>query len=307
MKSSVLAQFQNQSLIEFKSSQVHHPHFKAVFRIFEKALCFSGLDEFESVAISGATGVGKSTVCRAFRDKLQKQVPGNSDEMPVLYLTAKTITTEKGFYSSLLFELGAVSPSKGTAEHMRIRLSRILRERGVIMIILDEFQDLFECKTGQSALKTATFYKGFMKEMRIPVVISGTEVVADLLKMDRQFQRLYNLCELPMFSMKNNNAVDYFSKFVTELMKKSPLRLEFEFKTIELRRLFLATEGSIAMIKKLTTEAIFVAQRADQDSLDLYSFCRAFQLYFVQRHQEIGLNPFSADADKLNRLFRKSV
>ncbi|MEZ8742737.1 TniB family NTP-binding protein [Photobacterium swingsii] len=305
MKSSILGQFQNPTLIDFKSSYVYHPHFKRVLKAFEKALCFSCSDEFESVAVSGATGVGKSTVCRAFEEKLQAMLPANSDEKPVINITAKTFTTAKGFYSSLLFELGAVNSTSGTTEDMRKRLVKLFHEKGVIMIILDEFQDLFECKSTQSALLTANFYKGFMKEMKIPVVISGTEVVAELLKINRQFQRLYNLYELPGFNMRSHQAIEYFSKFVAELMKNAPLPLAFEFKGVALKRLYLATEGSLALIKKLATEAIYVALENGQEELDLYAFAQAFKRYFIQRQEEIGLNPFEEDRIKVNRVFQK--
>lgn len=307
MKSSILEQYRDQSLIDFKSSCVQHPHFKAAIAFLKKALCFSGDHEFESVAITGPTGVGKSTVCRVFKQQLQSQIPSNSDELPVIYITTKTITTPKSFYSNLLHELGALKPDFGTADLMRTRLKTLLVERGVIVIILDEFQDLFECKATTEAVRTANFYKGFMKEMKIPIVISGTEEVANLFKINRQFRRLYNVYELPNLNMNSPQSSEYFRIFIQHLMKNCPMHVAVEFRGIDLERLYLATEGSIAMVKKLATEALLVAKENEAEALELSAFSSAFSTYFRYRYKEIGINPFNAKKPEIKALMRRAV
>ncbi|WP_299021902.1 TniB family NTP-binding protein [uncultured Photobacterium sp.] len=306
-KSSVLANYRNDVQLGFKATKVEHPHYKLAKECLVKAIGFSGTDEFESVAISGPTGVGKSTLCRAFRDEVNGQVPPNSDELPVVVITAKNITTHKSFFSALLYELGDINPTKGTSEEMRIRLRVLLKGRGVLMIIIDEFQDLFEEVSGPKAMKTASFYKGFMKETQIPVVIAGTESVEYVLQVDGQFQRLYNLYRLPSFSIDTQQGTEYYQYFVEKLMKRSPLPSSVTFEGKMLERLFLATNGSMALLKKLITEAIHVAQKRDCMELTKVVFAEAFSSYFGLRETQLGINPFLATTQQLNIKLKRGV
>lgn len=305
--SSVLANYRNDVQLVFKSTKVEHPHYKLAKECLVKAIGFSGTDEFESVAISGPTGVGKSTLCRAFRDEVNGQVLPNSDELPVIVITAKVVTTPKSFLSALLYELGDIEPTKGTTEEMRVRLRVLLKGRSVLMIIIDEFQDLFEEATGPHAMRTASFYKGFMKETQIPVVISGTESVEHLLQVDGQFRRLYNLYRLPSFSIDTQQETEYYTFFVDKLMQRSPLPSQVNFEGKMLERLFLATDGSMALLKKLITEAIHVAQKRESNALTKAVFTEAFSSYFRLREMQLGFNPFLATTQQLNRKLKRGV
>ncbi|PSW18673.1 hypothetical protein C9I94_24410 [Photobacterium swingsii] len=307
MKSSVLAKYRNDVQLGFKATKVEHPHYKLAKECLVKAIGFSGTDDFESVAISGPTGVGKSTLCRAFRDEVNSQVPLNSDELPVVVITAKNVTTPKSFFSALLYELGDIEPTKGTSEDMRIRLRILMQGRGVLMIIIDEFQDLFEGYTGEKAFKTAMFYKGFMKETLIPIVIAGTESVEHVLQVDGQFHRLYNLYRIPSFSIDTQQDTEYYKYFVDKLMKRSPLPSSVVFEGKMLERLFLATSGSMALLKKLITEAIHVAQKRDCTELSKEIFADAFSSYFKLRETQLGFNPFLATSQQLNKKLMRGV
>ncbi|MBY5946011.1 ATP-binding protein [Photobacterium rosenbergii] len=307
MKSSVLAKYRNDVQLGFKATKVEHPHYKLAKECLVKAIGFSGTEQFESVAISGPTGVGKSTLCRAFRDEVNSLVPPNSDELPVIVITAKVVTTPKSFFSALLHELGDIEPTKGTTEDMRIRLRILLEGRGVLMIIIDEFQDLFQEYTGDKAFKTAMFYKGFMKETLIPVVIAGTESVEHVLQVEDQFHRLYNLYRLPGFSIDTQQETEYYQYFVNKLMKRSPVPSSVSFEGKMLERLFLATNGSMALLKKLVTEAIHVAQKRNCMELTKESFADAFSSYFKLRETQLGINPFLATNQQLNRKLKRGV
>ncbi|WP_157980952.1 TniB family NTP-binding protein [Aliidiomarina shirensis] len=141
-----------------------------------------------AMSLIAREGAGKTHFALKKQEQFSKYVIdyGDYTTMPVLITRAPKQSTVRTFVERILYELGDIKPSHGSADEKEKRLLALLRKREVKLIVIDEIHD-FLPKTSRGRPSTAlAWLKGFMDETLIPILFMGTERAGLLHVIDKE-------------------------------------------------------------------------------------------------------------------------
>ncbi len=105
--------------------------------------------------LSGCTGVGKTTIYRTYASKYPRYVTCDRTVIPICAVTIPAPATVKAVVSKLLWQLGDPAYDKGSIGKQTIRLIGLIKDCGVQLLILDEFQHFID-RDSAKVLKTVS-------------------------------------------------------------------------------------------------------------------------------------------------------
>ena len=140
-----------------------------------------------NLSIIGKPHSGKTALLKKFVSENTPAVDPSkfSTDSPILMIDAPPSPSETRLYSALLSKLGMSGPATERVESKQERLSSLLDDLNVRMIIIDEFnRSLKGGGTGLGALMSAI--RDIGNTHKITFVLAGTEDVHSLLATDQQ-------------------------------------------------------------------------------------------------------------------------
>lgn len=252
--------------------------------------------------ITGFTGSGKSTVKREYEARFPQTSERDITRIPVLCVDTPTAPTAKNLAETILIAVGAPMSHRGSAEEKTQRIYHLFKLCGVELLIIDEFQQIFEHCTRNELNRVTDWLKNMLNNAGIPVVLIGLPHSDQVLRLNVQLARRFSsrYCLRP-FSLNSEEEIQEFRGMLNAIEKSLPLPSitlsDFEMA----QRFYYATYGLIDFIGKIIDGAVLLAYQRGYERLDENVFADAFEEE-VWREVPTERNPFLAKPEHLRPL-----
>lgn len=280
---------------------VLYPRFKEILAAIDDSHQFSNLkDEPECLFLKGETGAGKTTILKSYAQNYPRYQTQDSTIIPVLEVTIPSPATVKSVVTKLLWELGDPAYDKGTISNQTIRLIGLMRDCGVSLVFLDEFQHFIDRDSAKVLKTVSDWLKDLILDTKVPVVLIGLPEAETVFQFNPQLSRRFaNRQNLSPFSWSDSGRE--FRTFLHAVESQLPLIEESALACEETAlRFYYAADGIVAYVMKLIRYGTYLALKHGQEKLDLNVLALAFEKY-VKADKPYKKNPF-IDSDFLNEV-----
>ncbi|PMB27369.1 TniB family NTP-binding protein [Fischerella thermalis] len=280
---------------------VLYPRFKEILAAIDDCHHFSNLkDEPECLFLKGETGAGKTTILKSYARNYPRYQTPDGTIVPVLEVTIPSPATVKSVVTKLLWQLGDPAYDKGTISNQTIRLIGLMKDCGVSLVFLDEFQHFIDRDSAKVLKTVSDWLKDLILDTKVPVVLIGLPEAETVFQFNPQLSRRFaNRHNLSPFSWEDSGRE--FRTFLHAVESQLPLIEESALAYEEMAlRFYYASDGIVAYVMKLIRYGTHLALKYGQKKLDLNVLANAFEKY-VKADKPYKKNPF-IDSDFLNEV-----
>lgn len=236
--------------------------------------------EAHGIALSGASGTGKSAATAHLLSKMQAYLAGSSlPDATLISLRVPSPATLKFVGQTVLRALGYNLTAERQAWYIWDLVRHQLRERKVLFLHLDEAQDLSARGTRHELDAVASMLKTLMTDADWPVgiLLSGTEELENILNHDPQLARRMDTVHFAPLSPVLN-APDV-ARLIAGYARRADLSLSGEITDITLsERLIHAAAFQFGLVIEMIIASIEVAFLEGSSSLEWRHFTAAYTL-----------------------------
>ena len=245
--------------------------------------------ELQCMLVTGDTGSGKSYLIKEYKQKLQKD--DDRFSMTVLVSRIPSKPSLDSTIIQLLKDLGHFGSTyrKGISSDQSLTesLIRCLRNQQTELIIINEFQELVEFKSGKALSEIANRLKYISEEAQIPIVLVGMPWTKKIASEPQWASRLIIQRELHYFKLSENS--ESFISFVKGLMKRMPVNFSNEvFSKAVILALFSVSRGQLRILKQFVNESVKLVMLENKSLLTPDTFISVFSLWYPEQ-----INPFT--------------
>ncbi len=258
-----------------------YPRFKEILTAIDDCHHLSNLkDEPECLFLKGATGAGKTTLIKSYEQDYPKRETSDGTIVPVLSVTIPTPATVKSFVSKLLWELGDPAYDKGTTSSQTIRLIGLMKDCGVELVFLDEFQHFIDRDSAKVLKTVSDWLKNLILDTKVPMILIGLPEAETVFQfnpqLSRRFATRYNLSP---FDWSADGGME-FRTFLHAVETQLPLMEKSNLASEEMAlRFYYASDGIVAYVMKLIRYGTLMTLKQGQEKLDLNVLANAFDKY----------------------------
>ncbi|MBO1519394.1 TniB family NTP-binding protein [Oceanisphaera pacifica] len=255
--------------------------------------------EQQCMLITGDTGCGKSLLVKNYQRQFSgvEEMCGGYPYRPLLISRIPSKPTLSATIIELLKDLGQASSiyRKGRSSDLSLTeaLIKCLVRCKTELIIIDEFQELVEFKSGEKRSEIANRLKLISEKARVPIVLVGMPWAEKITEDPQWASRLMTRRLLPYFKLSEDP--ENFIRFLMGLAKKMPFtelpKLEKQHTVFAL---FSACGGCLRTLKHLLDEAVKQALLADAQTLTSEHLSKSFSLF-----EPTKVNPFLQKLEEL--------
>ncbi|WP_171720926.1 TniB family NTP-binding protein [Paenibacillus phytohabitans] len=283
------------------SIRVIYPRFKETMDLIEEVHQTSLYSPNPaSLLITGETGSGKTTLFKTYIEQhskvSSKVVEGiqcstkNILHISIPYPVRYTILTER-----LLTELGDPYPNKGTVAQKDKRLTTLIKQNQVQLVMLDEFQHFVDRDRRKVMLGVSDWFKSLMNETNIPFILFGLDSSNEVLDVNPQLSRRVNRKEITPFGYGSSGEKNEFQRLMFEIDKQVAKVFESTSDLADetcCERFMYATNGAMNSIMSLVRQGAKNALAREAERIELVDLARAYEkVTYVNRGK--SLNPFA--------------
>lgn len=227
------------------------------------------------MTLLGAAGAGKSFLIEC----LQQNPMGWPFLRPnaVLCASLKQEPTVAQIQADLLAQFNYLISPRATRQTNKSQfdlLTAAVRERGIQLVALDEYQHVFLSSKRDVRAAVVDWTKRFMTATSLPVLLSGTEMLRSIEKADPQLStRVSAVYHLPEFQ----NDTDWIG--VLTAIASSSSEIDLSLISKKHTSIFRATGGVFRSLKGLLMEAAMVAVDAGAVSVTMEHLALAYERY----------------------------
>lgn len=234
--------------------------------------------EPECLLVTGPTGAGKTTLATLYAARHPRRIGDGGVEAPVLIASIPVPATAKSLVTRLLVALGDPLAERGTTVGQTVRLVRLVRECGVELIILDEFQHFIDRDSNHVLSTVANWLKDVLNETNVPLVLMGLPYSDVILRSNEQLERRFGRrASLDPFGWETADDRTEFRTLLTHLDRALPLDRTSHLGDAEIAyRIFCATGGVLGFVMKLVRRAMALAVGRSREALDLALLAEAY-------------------------------
>lgn len=261
----------------------------------------NGETEPECMLVVGDTGSGKTTLI----DKYLSENPRTENEsgsiIPILFTTLPPNATPITASEKLLSDLGdpfAFQQRKDPVE-LAERVTFLLHQCQVELIILDEFQHMIDRKQKAVLHSAADWLKILILDSKIPVALFGMPYSTVIIDANSQLNGRFELQHhLEPFRVKDNRHLVRYKTFLELLDESLPFTESSNLSSKELMmRIYAFSKGNMRRIRKLINRAAKYALEDNALRIELHHFEKAAPK--VSRNACERFNPFTVSLSKL--------
>ncbi len=271
---------------------VLYPRFKEILDSIDDCHHLSNLkDEPECLFLQGETGAGKTTILKSYSQNYPRYQTPDGTIVPILEVTIPSPATVKSVVTKLLWELGDPAYDKGTTSNQTIRLIGLMKDCGVSLVFLDEFQHFIDRDSAKVLKTVSDWLKNLILDTKVPVVLIGLPEAETVFQFNSQLSRRFaNRHNLNPFSWKDSGRE--FRTFLHAVESQLPLMEESNLACEEMAlRFYYASDGIVAYVMKLIRYGTHLVLKRGQEKLDLNVLASAFEKY-VKADKPHKKNPF---------------
>jgi energy-coupling factor transporter ATP-binding protein EcfA2 len=280
---------------------ISYPRFKEILSAINDCHHFSDLkDEPECLFLKGETGAGKTTIFKSYATDYPRRETESGSVVPLLSVTIPSPATVKSLVSKLLWELGDPAYDKGTTSNQTIRLIGLMKDCGVSLVFLDEFQHFIDRDSAKVLKTVSDWLKDLILDTKVPMVLIGLPEAETVFKFNSQLSRRFaNRHNLSPFSWSDDSGIE-FRTFLHAVESQLPLMDSSNLAESEMAlRFYYASDGIVGYLMKLIRYGTHLALKQSQEKLDFPVLARAFEKHVLadKPHKK---NPFITDDFRLD-------
>lgn len=256
-------------LLRFEEENIPFPPFMLALNAIEEQLAtYRQTGLAQHLLVLGESGTGKSTLCRLLVERNPRQVLAERDVVPVLSVSVPAGATITNVASEILAALGDPHPSAGTVAVKTRRVLVLCRSCGVELVLFDEAQHLHDRGQIATHYLVGDWIKRLIDDLAIPSVFLGLPRLQRLLTVNEQLRRRFS--RRVMLALGQNPEVAIESECLQlfiSLVACFPIPIDYgDYGSGELgQRLYCASDGRVAYIKKLLQSVLTQAHTAKLD------------------------------------------
>lgn len=243
--------------------------------------------------ITGASGVGKTTILEQYLDIFPRVQAQHKTTIPVLHVVTPASPTVKSMAEAILLALCDPMARRGSAEEKTFRIYQLLKACEVELLLIDEFQHFYYAHSVIEFRRIADWLKNLISVSGIAVVLFGLPESEVVVYSNEQLARRFS-SKQRLTSFKLNNEKDFieFRAVLKGFQQKLPFSVEESLFEANLARRFLvASNGLLDYLRKVLEGAVVIAGQAHLQQLDMSIYAAAFRRY-VWPEVPDKLNPF---------------
>jgi hypothetical protein len=224
---------------------IAHERIHAIFKYVDYLMFRPPRTRTAGLIIVGAPGAGKTELLEQLRDRYPR-VPasrGTIAKQRALLFSMCGVREARGLYIRMLAAWGLPNAAGYSSREREQLVLMTARACGLMLLLVDEIQDVLNGTRFQQR-STLESLRYLMNELRIVVVLAGSEEAEIAIKLDEHLSARLGLRHLPRWE-----ADDYLANFLAVMESSLPLRLPSR----------LHADGTMKLIVKLTagqTDAI---------------------------------------------------
>jgi energy-coupling factor transporter ATP-binding protein EcfA2 len=256
--------------------------------------------EPECLLITGVQGAGKTTLCKAYARRYPRVQTREGRIIPVLSTFVPSITTKKSLPTRLLQALGDGAADRGTSVTQTLRIIKLVRDCGVELIILDEFQHFIDSDSNSVLVNISDWLKDLINETEKPVALVGMPHSEIVLAANPQLERRFAMREsLEPFGWGAPAKEREFKLFLQHLDRNLPLLERGNFADHEVAfRIYCATGGLIGYVMKLVRRAAILAIERREEHVGVELLAESYDERLASRMPR-RVNPFRVALEEL--------
>tara|TARA_R110002167_G_C12705114_1_gene654264 strand:- start:2048 stop:3019 length:972 start_codon:yes stop_codon:yes gene_type:complete len=293
-------------VIEFESNICWHEDFQSAYDSIEKLISYQGRKS-KAKLLKAPPGAGKTLLANTVVEKLTSIDEDTGAKVKhAICINVALYNSPSQLLSAILVELNDINPYKGTQDQKAKTVIRLFKEKGIVILVVDEFHDILPKSRILPTSKIYRFLKGFMDSCGVPFLLLGTEDSERFLEVDKQIStRFLPTEELYAFNCLSEYNSIHFALIIESLLEKFPREInclkltqvdtdEDGIEKVRLKeshnmlyRFNLATSGLMRVIVNLLSECIEIT--APDEIVDKKVLEKAFDNVV---HTTYSFNPF---------------
>ena len=216
--------------------------------------------------------------------------------VPVLSIVVPSRPTVKSLAELLLIALGATDWEKGTENAKTARLAKLMKQCGVLVLMLDEFHHFYDKSSHRVQHHVADWLKNMVGETKVALVVSGLPSLQAVIDQNEQLAgRFVSPVRMPRFDWAVDSDRSEWLAILGAFAEG--LGSEFDLPALDsddlALRMYCATGGLMGYLTKTLRQAVWNAVDADSRVISLGDLELAHKQAIWSRERLAHLpNPF---------------
>lgn len=259
-------------LKNFDEQYIPFPPFVAAMTAIEANLqMFRETGVATHMLVTGEAGTGKSSLCRWLAHQHPRRVLPERDVVELLITAIPPAASISSIASTMLQSLGDPHANAGTVSQKTQRVITLSRGCGVEMLLFDETQHLQDRGATKTHYMVGDWLKHLIDELAVPSVLLGLPRLENVLQVNDQLRRRFSSRRRLAVGQSDTDSIEteclqlYLS--LTSLIDIPVLSHPYSAQEMGVR-LYYASDGRVAYIKKLLFAALRWALEQDLDVID---------------------------------------
>ena len=267
-------------LREFDEQYIPFPPFVAAKNAIEANLkMFRETGIAKHMLVTGEAGTGKSTLCQWLAHQHPVEHLQDRNKVTALVATIPPAATVPGVIDAMLNALGDPWHQIGTITAKTFRLVTLCRECGVELMLFDEAQHLHDRGDTRTHYMVGDWLKHLIDEIGVPTCLIGLPRVEQILQINDQLRRRFSRRMCLALGQSDTDSVETEClQLFTSLVSFFSIPISSSlYSPQEMgRRLYYASDGRVAYVKKLLAAALHHALENDIEAIDAAILEKAF-------------------------------
>lgn len=260
------------------------PHAAFEHAVQRVAQCFEyaqGSSEPVCIAVLGESRTGKSRVLEECRSLHPRHRTPEGLIVPILQVTTPSKPTVKGLAELMLHAIGDPAALSGTENRKTLRLHKLMRACSTRMIMIDEFQHVYDKGSNRIMHHVADWLKILVDETRVALVVSGIPSCRAVLDQNTQLAgRFLAPAIMPRLDWNNNSdRAEYIA--ILGAFHESLSIAGFDLPPLNgdemAFRCYCGTGGLIGLLAKFLRQAVWNALDDGTSIMTVSDLARAHQ------------------------------
>ena len=245
---------------ERRSEYIDRPlwiHYPRAVRLLERMHEYMKMPKrarMRNIMVIGESNMGKTSILERFVEMNPRS--GYTDEtgmrrarVPVIMAQAPATADARGLFTAILDRFWTSFRPTDPVLKLRNHTVRLMREHETEMLVIDEIHNLIETSTVQQR-RVLNELKVLGNELRIPIVVAGTDSAATILSTDPQMASRFDVARLRKWE-KDMEFLALLKAFEKRLPLRKPSKL---FGNEKSGLLLHISDGNLGNLHRLLAE-----------------------------------------------------